>query len=29
MLDHGIIVYDALYAWCRSEAASTERRTPQ
>ena len=28
MLAHGMTVYDALYAWCRSQPAGTRDRTP-
>jgi hypothetical protein len=26
MLDHGLVLYDALYAWCRQEEAGTAER---
>jgi len=29
MLKHGMVMYDALYAWCRSSQAETHRWPPQ
>ena len=29
MLNHGMVMYDALYEWCRSCRAETHNRPPQ
>ena len=29
MLKHGLVMYDALYAWCRSCRAETHNGPPQ
>ncbi len=29
MLEHGMVMYDALYAWCKSCQAETHRWPPQ